>query len=46
MERLTTIISEGSRMRHSLSLLAAPPTRLPKAAKEKEQLVENNIYIF
>ena len=28
--QLTTIISEGSSMRHSLCRLAAPPTRLPK----------------
>jgi len=32
---LTTIISEGSKIRHSLCLRAAPPIRLPKLKNKK-----------
>ena len=35
---LTTIISEGSKIRHSLCLRAAPPIRLPKLKNKKIEL--------
>ena len=34
---LTTIISDGSKIRHSLCLLAAPPIRFPKLKEKKKK---------